>query len=47
MNILFIGGAGFIGSNLVKTFVEDEVCSVLSLNQNVPMFQDLMALMLL
>jgi UDP-glucose 4-epimerase len=28
MKILFIGGAGFIGSNCVKNFVEDKNCSV-------------------
>ena len=28
MNILFIGGAGFIGSSLVKRFISDEKHSV-------------------
>ncbi|UVS52524.1 hypothetical protein NXY23_18900 [Bacteroides thetaiotaomicron] len=35
MNILFIGGAGFIGSSLVKRFISDEKHSVFILGTGV------------
>ena len=38
MNILFIGGAGFIGSSLVKRFISDEKHSVFILE---PEFADI------
>ena len=40
MNILFIGGAGFIGSSLVKRFISDEKHSVFW-NQSLLIYQDL------